>query len=73
MGGDTFWSGEFIGGWPLERGSVPVKTFTQGRLCHWQGCDTHLSIYNRERYCAQHLPQIKVTVRGKRVANSAIC
>lgn len=32
----------------------PQKTYPKGRVCAQPGCDTRLSMYNPEEYCALH-------------------
>lgn len=35
------------------------------RVCHEDGCETRLSIYNEYEYCSLHQPMIIPRMRGK--------
>lgn len=49
----------------------PVPTFEKGRVCHYPGCNTRLSIYNSGKYCYLHEPMVTPRVRGKKVVGAA--
>ena len=48
--------------------SIPVgskpKRYDDGRVCRRLDCETQLSIYNPQRFCALHRPRKRPRVRG---------
>jgi len=51
--------------------SRPNRTYTAGRECAADGCDTRLSIYNGFRFCWQHeRVRIRLPV-GRKMRNAA--
>ena len=49
----------------------PNRTYTGGRVCAADGCETKLSIYNKWDYCWQHEPVHTYISRGRRSAPEA--
>ncbi len=49
----------------------PNRTYTPGRVCAAEGCETRLSMYNRASHCWAHAPMRFPLVRGERRRNAA--
>jgi hypothetical protein len=47
------------------------RTYSGGRVCAAEGCETKLSIYNGWEFCWQHEPVHTFISRGKRKRNEA--
>jgi hypothetical protein len=49
----------------------PNRTYSQGRVCAQEGCDTRLSVYNKAQHCWAHKPVSYPVVRGARKRKAA--
>jgi hypothetical protein len=49
----------------------PNRTYGQDRVCEHEGCETRLSVYNKDRFCWQHTPVRFPLVRGERRKKTA--
>src|SRR5271157_4262234 len=53
-----------VGGSTLIGAVQAPRSFSRGRVCSHEDCDTQLSIYNDGRYCSLHLPSVTPRMRG---------
>jgi hypothetical protein len=49
----------------------PNRSYTKGRVCAENGCDTVLSMYSRWQNCWQHEPVHSYSPRGRRKKKQA--
>jgi hypothetical protein len=49
----------------------PNRTYTEGRVCAHEGCQTRISIYNRSEFCWAHRPLTFPLTRGERRRKAA--
>jgi hypothetical protein len=57
-----------VSGTPFSGAGRPSRSFAKGRVCKEQGCDTILSMYNQDKFCAQHAPLTVPRTRGRKIA-----
>ena len=48
----------------------PNRTYSEGRVCGHDGCDTRISKYNKAKFCWAHAPVRYPLVRGERKKRS---
>jgi hypothetical protein len=44
----------------------PNRTYSEGRVCAHEGCETRLSQYNKAQFCWAHVPVKYPLIRGER-------
>ena len=59
--------GDSIGGSSLTSSRKASHSFRAGRVCKDEECETILSIYNSEDWCAHHRPPTVARMRGVRL------
>jgi hypothetical protein len=44
-----------------------TRRYRSGRVCHEDGCETKLSVYNDGAFCSLHAPMVVPRIRGKKL------
>ena len=44
----------------------PSTSYTSGRICLQEGCDTVISKYNKYRYCNTHKTKVYPRIKGRK-------
>ena len=48
----------------------PSTTYSTGRICIDENCDTVISKYNKFRYCNNHKPKTYPRIKGRNAPNN---